>query len=419
MHSRGCSLKNRTLPTLIVIALFVMLQSAAMASSVTVDCSGQTPGAFTSIQAAINSLDVTGPHQVFIIPGKPCSENIQITDRQRLALFSGNGTAPISSAAGFGGDVITIQGSTGIFLGNLDISGGNRGIVIFRNSEVTIEGSSVFGDLNAGIRMDGHSSLFLTGNIHNNGGTGVNMFDSLITVVNSQFSGNGGTGVFLTRSRGFFQGATVSNNSQGISFINGSSGQFTAPNLIQNNTSIGMSVGEGSSVRMLGLLTNPPQVNVIEGNPFIGLNIFSGQVVMFNGNIIRNNGAGGDPFNAGIRVDDNGALLTEGSGDIQVTGNTGPGVDATLGGDVDLTGTVITNNTGDGIRGLGHVHIGFFPPNTNSVSGNGGASISCDASSVFVGDRTGIKDVRCEISPMITPGAKSKRQRMGKSEHDD
>ena len=400
-----------------IMLMTLVFSLTAAAKSVTVDCSGQTPGAFTSIQSAIDSVDNTGPNQVFIVPGIPCSANVNITDKQRLAIFTGPGTAPISSAAGFNGDVFTIQGSTGIFLGNLDISGGSRGIVIFRSSELTIEGSSVFGNRNAGIRMDGHSNLFLIANIHNNGGAGVNMFDSLVTAENSQFTGNGGTGVFLTRSRGFFQGDTLNNNGNGIVFAEDSSGQFTAPNSIQNNGSIGVSVEDGSAVRIFG---SAAQSNNIDGNSLIGLNIFSAHVALFSNNTIRNNGASGEAFNAGVRVDDNGVLFTSANpGEIQITGNTGPGIDSTLGGDVDLTGVVIGNNTGDGIRGQGHVHIGFFPPNTNAITGNGGRSILCDDSSVFMGDRTGVKDIQCEVIPFISPGAQGNHRRMHDSDKDN
>lgn len=377
-----------------IIFMFLLTCSlAASVKQVTVDCGGQTQGAFSAIQPAINSLDVTGPNQVLIVSGHPCSGNVNIADRQRLTITGTNGTAAVTSAAGPNGDTFTIQGSTAIFLSNLDVSGGNRGIAIGRNSEVTIDSSSV----------------------HDNAGDGVSITDSLVNMTNSQLSNNGGNGVTLTRSRGSFQNMTVTGNFDGFSFFNGSSGQFTAPNSIQNNFVIGVDVENASSLQMFGVPANPPQANVISGNGFAGLGIFSGHVALFNNNTISSNGSG-DPFSAGVRVDDNSTLLGFGSaGNIQITDNNGTGIDATAGGDVDVAGSVITNNTGDGIRGLGHVHVVFFPPNSNTMSGNGGRSITCDESSVFVGDHTGVTGVYCAQSP-IGSADRMKHKRMHDAE---
>lgn len=393
---------------LLVVSLFAisstfMFQPAAMANSVTVDCSGQTPGAFTSIQSAINSLDVTGPHSVFIVPGRPCADNISIIDRQRLTIFTTNGTAPITSAGGLGRDVISIQGSTGIVLTNLDLSGGTRGVAILRGSQVTITGTSISGN-RVGIQLNSNSNLTLTANLHDNLGIGISMNDSLISATNTQVTNSGAAGIFLTRSRGLFQRLTVANSANsGMVFANGSSGQLIG-SVIQNNANLGVSVEDGSSVRMLGIGGATPQPTVIEGSSSIGINIFSAHLALLNGVIVRNNGFGGGPLNAGIRADDNATMLTSGTGDVQITGNTGPGVDATLGGNLDLTGTDISNNTGDGIRGAGHVHIGFFPPNTNTFNNNGGRSIACDESSVVVGDTGDIKGIHCEVRSFLVPG---------------
>src|SRR5260370_6144826 len=106
---------------------------------------------------------------------------------------------------------------------------------------------------------------------------------------------------------------------------------------------------------------------------------------MFDANQILNNGSGGQPLHAGVRVDDNSLLATVGSGDIQISNNSGPGIDATTGGNVDLTGTIVANNSGDGIRLRGNAQVAFFPPNTNIVNGNGGQAIACDSTSVFSG----------------------------------
>jgi hypothetical protein len=66
---------------------------------------------------------------------------------------------------------------------------------------------------------------------------------------------------------------------------------------------------------------------------------------------------------------------------------------------VDLAGTVVANNNGDGIRLQGNAQLSFFPPNTNVVHGNSGKSVKCDSTSVFFGDSGGVGQIACRTSP--------------------
>ena len=428
----------------VLVALFPAL---GRATNLTVDCSGGTPGAFTRLQAAIDSLDLLGPHRITVV-GAPCIENVQIVDRQRLTIIAPQGNF-ITSQLGPNGDVMTISGSTGITLILLGFTGGSRGLVINRASEVSIHGTTVQGNAAAGIRIDGNSTVDFDGAIQNNGGAGINANDSsLILGGGTQLLNNGAAGVALTRSRGKFQGNTFQGNRTGLNITNGSSATFLptsvpnliqnnrnagvnvsngssavifAPTLIQNNGSIGVQVADGSSVRFFGDVApdGTPVPNVISGNPFIGLNIDNGAVIMFDANYILNNGLGMQQFHAGVRVDDNASLIAVGSDDIQIKGNSGPGIDATTGGNVDLTGTVVSNNSEDGIRLQGNAQVAFFPPNTNVLAGNGGQPIKCDNTSVFFGDRTGLQEFACKISELKDRPSASERKRMMKEERDD
>ena len=149
---------------------------------------------------------------------------------------------------------------------------------------------------------------------------------TVILETGTQILNNSSNGVALTRSRGQFQGVSVQGNSNGVlvtnaswavfsptnnilnnghaelNVVNGSSVQVFAPNIIRNNGRFGMNVSEGSSARLFGDVASDgtPLANVIEGNPFIGLNIDGGQVVLFDANQIFNNGSGGQPFRAGV-----------------------------------------------------------------------------------------------------------------------
>lgn len=390
----------------------------ASATNVTVDCSGGTPGAFTSMQAAINSLDVIGLH-VITMANQPCTETVHITDRQRLTIV---GTGTNSTINGSMQDVITIAGSTSITLNQINVTNGNRGIVIARNSEVTIQGCVTSNNLNAGLRIDTNSTVSFLGASLNNGGLGINVMDSTLTIRNSQITGNGSLGMQIARSRAIIdgsQGANVfsKNNGIGVFAVNGAWVSINAPNLIQNNQGTGLDVEDGASVRLIGGQGTNPATNVIEGNSELGINIPSGQVVMFFANKIRNNGFAADQFGAGIRVDDNAFFATLGPG-VEITNNTGPGVDATNGGSLDLTATSISNNSGDGIRLEGNANVAFFPPNTNTLTDNGGRAIRCDNTSVFLGDRTGLGDLDCRFTPFPPAEGRSRHRGMRASEQD-
>jgi hypothetical protein len=132
----------------------------------------------------------------------------------------------------------------------------------------------------------------------------------------------------------------------------------------------------------------------------MGINAFGGHVVVFGPVRIRYNGSSGGQFHAGVRSDDNALIVAAGSGDLDISNNFGPGIEATNGGTLDISGANINNNTEDGIRLLGNSQLAFYPPNTNAISGNGGRSILCDNSSWFFGDLTGLYGFACRVAEL-------------------
>jgi hypothetical protein len=420
----------------LVLVCVIVLPASTWAANVVVDCSGVTPGAFTSLQAAIDSLDQAGPNQITVVTN-PCLENVQIVDRQRLTIIAPNGNF-FTSQVGPDGDVMTISGSTGITLTLLGFTGGSRGLVINRASEVSIHGSTVQANAAAGIRVEGNSTVSFDGLIQSNGGAGMNVNDSTLTLGGAQILNNGAAGVALTRSHAQFEGNTfqgntgaglsigngssaqflptnlIQNNNNGVNISNSSSVQFFAPNLIQSNHNIGVQVGDGSSARFLGDVApdGSPLANVISGNPWIGINTFGAHVLLSGATQITNNGFGGQPFHAGVRVDDNTDFVSEGSGDIEISNNTGPGIAAIAGGNIDMSGTVIKYNSEDGINLAGNTQVVFFPPNTNVLMGNGKLGINCDNTSVFLGDKTGVGKLACQVSQLGSGSAARATRRL-------
>ena len=94
---------------MMVAAANLLLPGAGWATNVTVDCD-MFPTA--SIQAALNSLDVVGPH-VITVKGT-CTGNVRITGRDRVTIQAAvDDTATI---VGTGGDVVRISRSRSITL---------------------------------------------------------------------------------------------------------------------------------------------------------------------------------------------------------------------------------------------------------------------------------------------------------------
>lgn len=78
--------RHRILPVAFsVLAVILALPGAARADDLTVDCSGLTPGAFTSITAAMTSLTPPPPgHINSITILSDCTENVYISGPRRL-----------------------------------------------------------------------------------------------------------------------------------------------------------------------------------------------------------------------------------------------------------------------------------------------------------------------------------------------
>jgi len=364
------------------VGALLLCAAPVRANNVTVDCTGGTPGAFTSVQSAIDSLNYVGPHTVTMLNGNiaNCIENVLILNRQRITFqpqTSGFGVTIVSPDPS--NVPVRVFGSTGIVFTEVGFGNGFNGLVVDRGSEVQALGCTVSGNSNAGIIVRGNSTLRIgSGLIQNNGGTGVNVVGGGSLTVDSD--------------------VTIQNNGSGVRVVNGSNVRIFAPAAILSN-SVGITAGDASSVTLFGDPDTPSPVR-IEGNTLIGINTFGGHVVMFGPVRVRNNGSSGGQFHAGVRSDDNALVVAAGSGDVDISNNFGPGIEATNGGALDVSGATINNNTEDGIRLLGNSQVAFFPPNTNAISGNGGRSILCDNSSYFFGDLTGLYNVVCRVAEL-------------------
>jgi hypothetical protein len=101
----------------------------------------------------------------------------------------------------------------------------------------------------------------------------------------------------------------------------------------------------------------------------------------------------------GIVATENATLEFQGFG--TVSGNQGSGIFVEQGTNVHLGGGVtVSNNSGDGVH-IQRISIGDFTPipgsgsTTNTITGNGGASVFCDARSLAIGNLSGFSNVNC------------------------
>ncbi len=331
------------LASLLAAGLF-LLPCAARATDVTVDCTGGTPGAFTTITDALNSLDLQGPHTIFI---KPCNyvERVRIIDRERISFDA----SPLGGAfvvSPDGSPPIVISGSHGISLIQMGATGGSfNGIVINRHSEASILGMTIENNGGNGVVVSGASTVFIGDNlIRNNGANGLNIVQDSVATFDP---GPGG----FTSEQNAAAGIRCSHGA--VCFLNG----FVTA---QDNSFVGLIVSNGARAQV----DSEDGPNTFQGNSFAGIAVArNASAVIFgvNRTFVQNNAG------LGFDVEGNSSLL--------------------------VFDTTVTNNTQQGLSAV-RISLTEFGGN-NVFTGNGTANLSCDSTSVFSGDLAGIQGISC------------------------
>ena len=216
---------------LLFSCLLLLVSNLAFANSAVVDCSGATPGAFTSIMAALASLPAAGPNSISVTG--TCHENVVMFGRTDLNI-SGNPTATVVPGNA-NGHLLAIAASQRVGIQNIIFDGGH-GAIVNDNSRVDL----------------------INVTIQNSLGIGLTSIDSLVhiadsTVKNSTRSGISiGGGTFYVDSD--VTGTTVTANGRtGISVLTGhlilNGGDEVTPgteNVISNNTGVGVAVANSA-----------------------------------------------------------------------------------------------------------------------------------------------------------------------------
>jgi len=381
-------------PVFAILLTFFLLPAAARAGNVTVGCPGGSGGTYTSITDALNAVGQTG-RSTIIVTGT-CTESVSISDALSITIFAATpGGATIAGGATIVGpqdnDAFDIFRSKGINLQNLEISGvpgstvggGGAGVFISQASDVHIVRCNIHNNENAGIDADTGSVVVIRGTTiqNNTPNDGLDVFDNSTAVVRgSTIQDNGDPGV---GSAGVF----VGRNSV---VVFRQDARFGQSNLVQNNANIGIQARNLSNVLLA------TGVTTIQGHLTNGIILQEGSHLQVNGpsqHLIQGNGSAcpHDATCGGIfATQDSTVDLTTGI----ITGNQGSGVSVQQGSNVQLDGTTISNNSGDGVH-LQWISIGSFLSGI-TITGNGGASISCDRTSLALGDLSAFSKLRCE-----------------------
>ncbi|HEY1938352.1 MAG TPA: right-handed parallel beta-helix repeat-containing protein [Candidatus Angelobacter sp.] len=379
-------------PKLLCAFLLLFLASslsfAQVRTGVTVDCTGATPGAFTSLsQAIFNSSD----HTTFAVNGT-CNENsIQIRSRNDLVII-GNPTATIQTLQP-DLPLISVQSSQGIQFSNVTMNGG-QGLLVNNSSGVAIFSCTIENSGSFGINSSNSQVLFISGSVTANNRTGVVTSGGTMELSGVNISNNGRLGVssattHLIITAGNDVPTIVNNNGiAGVQLSNSSQGDFADLQITNNaGNNFGLQVFTNSAVVMQG--------GSITGNTGIGVNCgLIAHCEFFQTQISGN-------FSGGIQVSTHSELDLDGG--VQISGNQGVGVlidqhsaFASSG------GNTISNNTGDGLIVNALSTLDFFAPDTISATA-GNLALNCNNGSMVTGDISTYKPKRCGSAFQAVP----------------
>jgi parallel beta helix pectate lyase-like protein len=384
-----------------ILLTFFLLPAAAHASDVTVGCPGGSGGTYSSITAALAALPQNGPNTITVTG--TCNEDVSLIDVRSLKIIAGAGGAKIVQPQD--SNTFDIVRSQNITLQGLEIAGvpgstpgfGGVGVNITEASDVHLIGCDIHNNEGGGVLGNNSSVLFLRNtNIHNNtpGDGLVVVRNSTADVAFTTIHNNGCAGLATCFNFGFSGGVGV--------FVTGNSiVNFRQNNLIENNADIGIWARLLSTVGFGG---DPTKTTTIQGHNIDGIIIQEGAHLQVNSAaLIQGNGGGCPPETpipcGGIFASENATV--EFQGFTTISGNHGAGIFVDQGTNLHLGGGVtVSNNTGDGVH-IRRISIGDFTPipgsgnGNNTITGNGGASVFCDARSLGIGNLSTFSNVRC------------------------
>lgn len=389
---RGRTVSKRPLVASVCLTVLCLASAGpAAAASVAVDCSaGQT------IAAALGSLGLVGANTITVSGN--CVENVTVAQRQALTIVAAPGTT-LSPAEGHRA-VLAIQRSQGVTIDGFSISGGRPGVLVSGSTGITLAHVSVQGATANGLVINDGSRVQASGlAVRNNARSGIAVVDgSALTIDTSDVDSNGRSGIGVNNSR---------------LVVAGGDGTPGTESYIRNNHGSGIAAGGTAYVEADDdVRIQDNGVNGIEAIHTTSLFVYGNGLIAHNGSngiylgetshgeigtvTIRNNGA--DPAarfgRDGIHVVENSDFYLDNGATI--AGNAGNGVSVDYASVLSsLGGNSIDANGGDGVfihaNGTAHWWV------TDTIDGNTGAAITCDVTSLVIGDISGVapRNIAC------------------------
>ena len=360
------------------VAILIMLASLCLsvpmrAANVTVGCPGGSGGTYPSINAALNAIGQIGPHTITVTG--TCAESVSLSNARSILITGGATIVGLQDT-----DTFDIALSQDITLQNLEIRGNaassvGLGVNVFTNSQVNVLACNIHDNPEGEVSADGDSAVAL----------------NHTTLQNS----SNGDGLDLSNSSSADMVSTTIQNNAGVGIaVSHSSIVIRRQNTIQNNAGgIGIFALDVSKVQIQ--TADPALFTTIQGHNTNGIQLGDQTMLRMQGgpHAIQANGFAcpTDPTCGGIFAIRNSTMRLQAG---NITGNQGSGIAVEQLVDFGLSNTTVSNNTGDGVH-IQRISVGQFVSG-NSVTGNGGASVSCDTTSLIVGDLSTFSNVACK-----------------------
>jgi hypothetical protein len=363
--------------------------SFGQASNVIVDCTGATPGAFTSLAQAISS----SPDSTSFLVNGTCNENGVIVQNRTRLLIQGNPTATIQVLQP-SLPVLIINDSQIIELINLTINGG-QGLQVLNSRDVTAQDTTIKNSGNFGVETTDSLVILLGGAITASTRTGLVTTGGTVTLGGVNISNNGRLGIssatthLIVLDDGFGHPTTVSNNGiAGVQLSNSSQGDFVNLQITGNaGNNFGLQVFSNSAMTLQG--------GSISNNTGVGVNCVSTTSCEFSQTLINGN------LGNGVQVTTHGELDMDGG--VQITGNQGVGVlidqSSTY---ASNGGNTISGNTGDGLIVNALSTLNFVAPDIITAT-VGNLALNCNNGSMVTGDISTYKPRKCGAQFQANP----------------
>jgi hypothetical protein len=374
----------------LVLFLFAVLPASAM-HILTVDCSGATPGAFTTINAAIASVPSISDKTI-LIKGT-CAEHVRIWDTVNVRL-EGNPAATLlhdGSPSEFRilwinrSSEVTVKGLTigapspstpaftpmqvqrsTVTIESCTVQGGSAlasgGLWIADDARVRVFGSTIQNNTPSGIRQDG-GELQLGGQQPGPSNV-IQLNPAGLRMRGPAHAGIWGNNVFRDNGSG-----VIANG--GHVFLCCTNGLLFA-----DNVQTGITLNLGATLQANNPVT-------FENNGLAGVRMLSGSAVLNTGQIFRGNSHAGIANSAAVMATGNVHLELFNA---EITGNLGHGVLLEDNSSARLFNNTIRDNRGNGVRVVSMSTAAVFAPNT--VTGNA-TDLFCAPNSFARGDDSG------------------------------